>query len=154
MVISKVRATVEESALEAYCNIFPDCMRIADLGCSSGPNSLAVTSYILDAIINQMTMKKKKKPSTFQVILNDLPGNDFSTVFQSLSSFYERLKKKKNEKGDNLEKVSWMIYLRGSLTKSSNQWPMKIGTTQTWLFLRQRIKVKYQSLHLKYMGGK
>ncbi|XP_062080019.1 probable caffeine synthase MTL2 [Humulus lupulus] len=104
MVISKVRATVEEAALEVYCNIFPDCMRIADLGCSSGPNSLAPTSYILDAIIsqcsNQMIMKKKK-PLTFQVFLNDLPGNDFNTVFQSLSTFYERLQN--NGKGDKFD---------------------------------------------------
>ncbi|XP_062076788.1 probable caffeine synthase MTL2 isoform X2 [Humulus lupulus] len=113
MVISKVRARVEESALEAYCNIFPDCMRIADLGCSSGPNSLAVTSYILDAIVNQMTMMKK--PLTFQVFLNDLPGNDFNTVFQSLSSFYERLKKKKNEKGDKFDRpLCFVMAMPGS----------------------------------------
>ncbi|XP_062079438.1 probable caffeine synthase MTL2 [Humulus lupulus] len=115
MVISKVKATVEESALEAYCNIFPDCMRIADLGCSSGPNSLAVTSYILDEIINQMTMKKKK-PLTFQVFLNDLPGNDFNTVFQSLSSFYERLKKKKkNETGGKFDRpLCFVMAMPGS----------------------------------------
>ncbi|XP_062080005.1 S-adenosyl-L-methionine:benzoic acid/salicylic acid carboxyl methyltransferase 1-like [Humulus lupulus] len=94
-VISKVRATVEDSALEVYFKTSPESMRIADLGCSSGPTALSVASYILDAILFQLKQMNQKKPLTLQVFLNDLPGNDFNTVFQSLSSFYERLKKKK-----------------------------------------------------------
>ncbi|KAF4375524.1 hypothetical protein F8388_024183 [Cannabis sativa] len=104
MVISKVRGTVENAALEVYCNILPDCMRIADLGCSSGPNSLAITSYILEAIMSssQFLSHHHQNPLTFQVFLNDLLENDFNTIFQLLSSFYEDLKKKKkkNEKRD------------------------------------------------------
>ncbi|KAM6581593.1 hypothetical protein CsatA_005367 [Cannabis sativa] len=100
-VISKVKASVEESALEIYCNKLPKCMRIADLGCSSGPNALTVTSYILDVIMAQMISTNKNKPfTTFQVFLNDLPGNDFNTVFnQWLPTFHEKfLKINNNEK--------------------------------------------------------
>ncbi|KAF4366005.1 hypothetical protein G4B88_031374 [Cannabis sativa] len=100
-VISKVKASVEESALEIYCNKLPKCMRIADLGCSSGPNALTVTSYILDVIMAQMISTNKNKPfTTFQVFLNDLPGNDFNTVFnQWLPTFHEKyLKNNINEK--------------------------------------------------------
>ncbi|KAF4348214.1 hypothetical protein F8388_020837 [Cannabis sativa] len=100
-VISKVKASVEESALEIYCNKLPKCMRIADLGCSSGPNALTVTSYILDVIMAQMISTNKNKPlTTFQVFLNDLPGNDFNTVFnQWLPTFHEKyLKNNNNEK--------------------------------------------------------
>ncbi|XP_030478691.2 7-methylxanthosine synthase 1-like [Cannabis sativa] len=119
MVISKVRGTVENAALEVYCNILPDCMRIADLGCSSGPNSLAITSYILEAIMSssQFLSHHHQNPLTFQVFLNDLLENDFNTIFQSLSSFYEDLKKKekKNEKRDEfIDPLCFVMAMPGS----------------------------------------
>ncbi|KAF4383384.1 hypothetical protein G4B88_023958 [Cannabis sativa] len=102
--ISTAKQTLKESITEAYCNnkAFPECLRIADLGCSSGPNTLIVVSDILDIVesICTQSLNKKNLPQAFQVFLNDLPGNDFNTIFQSLSSFYERLKK---EKGDKFE---------------------------------------------------
>ncbi|XP_030511136.2 probable caffeine synthase MTL2 [Cannabis sativa] len=104
VMISTAKQTLKESITEAYCNnkAFPECLRIADLGCSSGPNTLIVVSDILDIIesICTQSLNKKNLPRAFQVFLNDLPGNDFNTIFQSLSSFYERLKK---EKGDKFE---------------------------------------------------
>ncbi|KAM6586700.1 hypothetical protein CsatA_009305 [Cannabis sativa] len=105
VVISKVRGIVEEGALEVYGNILPDCMRIAELGCSVGPNCLAMPSYILEAIMSSLISsdhehikKKLIEPLTFQVFLNDLLGNDFNTIFQSLSSFYERFDNNNNNK--------------------------------------------------------
>ncbi|XP_062080022.1 probable caffeine synthase MTL3 [Humulus lupulus] len=99
-VLSSTRETLEESIKEVYNDkVFLKCLRIADLGCSSGPNTLTLVSYIIDIIqaICQCSNKIIKSP-TFQVFLNDLPGNDFNVVFQSLSNFYERLEK---EKGDD-----------------------------------------------------
>ncbi|PON77376.1 SAM dependent carboxyl methyltransferase [Trema orientale] len=109
VVISRVRPTLEESVLEVYGTIFPECLRIADLGCSSGPNTLMVVSYILDAIEATCQCLNRKTPA-FQVFLNDLPGNDFNTIFQSLPSFYERLKK---EKGDRF-KPCFVMAMPGS----------------------------------------
>ncbi|KAF4375502.1 hypothetical protein F8388_024161 [Cannabis sativa] len=69
----------------------------SDLGCSSGPNTLTAVSTIFD-IIEASCQSLNINTPTFQVFLNDLPGNDFNAVFQSLSSFYEKLKKEKGDK--------------------------------------------------------
>ncbi|KAF4371093.1 hypothetical protein F8388_020820 [Cannabis sativa] len=78
-------------------NSFLQCLRIADLGCSSGPNTLTAVSNIFD-IIEASSQSFNINSPTFQVFLNDLPGNDFNAVFRSLSSFYEKLKKEKGDK--------------------------------------------------------
>lgn len=67
---------------------------VADLGCSSGPNAFLVISQILSAVMEGC---QKAKEITF--LLNDLPGNDFNTIFQSLSLCE---KKVKEENGDQV----------------------------------------------------
>ncbi|KAF4375521.1 hypothetical protein F8388_024180 [Cannabis sativa] len=96
--ISTARETLESTIKQVYGTnkMLPECLMMADLGCSSGPNTLTVVSYILD-IIEAICQSLKINSPTFQVFLNDLFGNDFNAVFQSLSSFYDKLK---NEKGD------------------------------------------------------
>ncbi|KAL5563044.1 hypothetical protein UlMin_032791 [Ulmus minor] len=97
LVIAKAKPILEESVVEVYCRVFPECLRIADLGCSSGPNTLAVATEIMNTIEATCNCLKQKPPS-FQVFLNDLPGNDFNTIFQSLPRFYESLEKEKGGK--------------------------------------------------------
>lgn len=61
-------------------------IRIADLGCSIGPN----TFIAMDAVVEAMKQKFESQlsPSSkmleFQVFLNDQPSNDFNTLFTSL----------------------------------------------------------------------
>ncbi|KAF4375506.1 hypothetical protein F8388_024165 [Cannabis sativa] len=96
-VISNTRPTLDES-ITIYCNkVLPKCLRIADLGCSSGPNTLTAVSNIFD-IIEASCQSLNINSPTFKVFLNDLLGNDFNVVFRSLSSFYEKLKKEKGDK--------------------------------------------------------
>jgi jasmonate O-methyltransferase len=68
-------------------------MVVADLGCSSGPNTLSVVSMVLDALAGRC----EKKAVQVQFFLNDLPGNDFNLVFRSLERFREAVGKEKGE---------------------------------------------------------
>ncbi|KAK0575847.1 hypothetical protein LWI29_008119 [Acer saccharum] len=67
---------------------------IADLGCSSGPNSLAVISEIMDIIYAECRSLGRPSPE-FRVSLNDLPGNDFNSIFESLPDFFKKLEEDK-----------------------------------------------------------
>lgn len=74
-------------------------IRVADLGCSVGPNAFFAVQNILEAIHQLM----KSEILEFQVLFNDHSSNDFNTLFSSLppnrryhaagvpGSFYSRL---------------------------------------------------------------
>ncbi|CAN6687455.1 unnamed protein product [Malus baccata var. baccata] len=89
-VISTVKPIVKASIEQLCSTLFSDCLKIADLGCSSGPNTLLAVSDIIHNI--HATFQKLNRPSpSLQAFLNDLPGNDFNTVFRSLPGFYKKL---------------------------------------------------------------
>ncbi|KAJ4714332.1 putative Benzoate carboxyl methyltransferase [Melia azedarach] len=91
-VISMTKPVAEEAMTKLYCSAFPIKLAIADLGCSSGPNTLLVLSELIK-IVNRISKKLGTQSPEFQVFLNDLPGNDFNTIFKSLPSFQEKLRK-------------------------------------------------------------
>ncbi|KAK4434005.1 Salicylate carboxymethyltransferase [Sesamum alatum] len=67
------------------------CM--AELGCSSGPNTLIVAMEFVK-IVSQLCRKlgHDDKLPEFQIQLNDLPGNDFNSIFKSFApSFHAQL---------------------------------------------------------------
>ncbi|GLT86200.1 hypothetical protein SLE2022_043560 [Rubroshorea leprosula] len=96
-VISMVKPILEESVLELYFSMLPDCLRIADLGCSVGPNTLLVVSEIID-VIEASCQRLNHSPPSIHAFLNDLHGNDFNTIFGLLPSFYKNLEKEKGDK--------------------------------------------------------
>ncbi|ONH91109.1 hypothetical protein PRUPE_8G093600 [Prunus persica] len=96
-VISTVKPIVDASIEELCCTLFPECLKIADLGCSSGPNTLLVVSDIIDNIRNTF-QKLNRPPPSLQAFLNDLPRNDFNTVFRSLPGFYKKLDEEPEKK--------------------------------------------------------
>ncbi|KAM7272479.1 hypothetical protein ACFE04_027142 [Oxalis oulophora] len=97
IVISKTKQILEDAIKEMFggANLTIPTFTVAELGCSSGPNTLLTISYIIDAICRICQEKKITKAPDFQVFLNDLPGNDFNTVFESLPGFLQKLKKEK-----------------------------------------------------------
>ncbi|KAF3947201.1 hypothetical protein ACB098_07G120700 [Castanea mollissima] len=94
-VAAMVKPILEESMEELYLTLFPECLKMADLGCSAGPNTLLAVSKVMD-IIGTKSQKLNRPPPSLQAFLNDLPGNDFNSIFKSLPSFYKKLE---NEKG-------------------------------------------------------
>ncbi|KAJ4715455.1 Methyltransferase-like protein [Melia azedarach] len=96
-VISEAKHLIQESISELYCSNFSDeCFKIADLGCSSGPNAYLPTWDVIEALQTTCYLLNRKPP-VLQVFLNDLPGNDFNSTFKLLPSFYERLKAQKDD---------------------------------------------------------
>ncbi|KAE8726877.1 hypothetical protein F3Y22_tig00005974pilonHSYRG00331 [Hibiscus syriacus] len=93
-VISKVTPIIEESIRDMFKEMAPTCIKVADLGCSSGPNTFHTISQVINTIHRICKLEELKFPE-FEVLLNDLPDNDFNSVFKSVPGFIERLKKEK-----------------------------------------------------------
>uniref|UniRef100_A0A803LTF8 Uncharacterized protein n=1 Tax=Chenopodium quinoa TaxID=63459 RepID=A0A803LTF8_CHEQI len=78
----------------------PTTLCIADLGCSSSEqNCLSGLAYgLIETIDKARRGLGHGGPQEYHICLNDLPGNDFNTVFTSVTSFKDRLKQ---QLGDN-----------------------------------------------------
>ncbi|CAK9176391.1 JMT [Ilex paraguariensis] len=93
-IISVANSMVEEAVIDILCKNFPESMGIADLGCSSGSNTLMVIWEIINIVCATSHQTGRSVPE-LRVSLNDLPGNDFNVLFLSLPSFYNKLKEEK-----------------------------------------------------------
>ncbi|XP_074314754.1 S-adenosyl-L-methionine:benzoic acid/salicylic acid carboxyl methyltransferase 3-like [Silene latifolia] len=93
-VTSKAGPIIEESARKVYNSLRPECLMIAEIGCSSGPNALQVVSRIID-VIEEASRSINRQCPQFGVFLNDLPGNDFNTLFNLLPNFNQNLQEAK-----------------------------------------------------------
>ncbi|XP_026451063.1 salicylate carboxymethyltransferase-like [Papaver somniferum] len=89
-ILSKLYNTTTISA--ATSELRKTTIGIAELGCSSGPNALLVVSYILDSIYNKHFQSGSATPEIL-VFLNDLPGNDFNTLFKDVGGFCDKLRR-------------------------------------------------------------
>ncbi|KAL5200601.1 hypothetical protein ABZP36_021804 [Zizania latifolia] len=63
----------------------PKSLVIADLGCSSGPNALALVLAAVDAVHRFCAQHAQPQPEMC-VYLNDLPDNDFNSVAKGLAA--------------------------------------------------------------------
>ncbi|KAF8011426.1 hypothetical protein BT93_J1901 [Corymbia citriodora subsp. variegata] len=95
--LSRTMPVLHASLLD-FCNKeLPATVAIADLGCSSGPNTLLAISKSM-SIIHNTCCQLGRSPPQFSVFLNDLPSNDFNTIFNSLPEFQKRIRE---ENGHN-----------------------------------------------------
>ncbi|KAF0935643.1 hypothetical protein E2562_035094 [Oryza meyeriana var. granulata] len=84
--ILKTKPLLHKAVEEVHASLSlssPGKMVVADLGCSSGPNTLLVISEVLGAVANHC----EQSLADVQFFLNDVPGNDFNLIFQSLELF-------------------------------------------------------------------
>ncbi|KAM3742028.1 hypothetical protein ACB098_07G041600 [Castanea mollissima] len=89
-VISLTRPITEEAITNLYCRTLPRSLAIADLDCYSGPNPLFVVSELIK-VVDKLRKKLGHESLEYQVFLNDLPGNDFNTIFKLLPSFQKQM---------------------------------------------------------------
>ncbi|CAN1236758.1 Salicylate carboxymethyltransferase [Linum grandiflorum] len=78
------------------------CLAIADLGCGLGPNTLFTVSELLKSVVRISKNLGRESPEEFQVFLNDLPENDFNSIFTSLPVFKKQMKKELTVDGHEL----------------------------------------------------
>ncbi|KAL3635615.1 hypothetical protein CASFOL_020162 [Castilleja foliolosa] len=91
-VLSKTWPVLDESLKDMYNemnkNGFPKrIIKIADLGCSSGPNTILLVSHIMDTIQDLCQNDDVNNLPQLEVFLNDLPDNDFNNLFKLVSNF-------------------------------------------------------------------
>ncbi|XP_065867736.1 probable caffeine synthase MTL2 [Euphorbia lathyris] len=98
--ILKGKTILEESITQVCEKSSAECLKVVDMGCSSGPNTLLPMWEMIESI-DSTCARLKKTPPILQLFLNDLPGTDFNSIFTSLvPSFHEKLEKKKSRKSD------------------------------------------------------
>ncbi|CAJ2635647.1 unnamed protein product [Trifolium pratense] len=90
-VISLTKPLRDEAITNLYRNSLPKSLAIADLGCSCGPNTFLVISETIK-VVEKLCQEMNHKSPEYKIFLNDLPGNDFNTIFQSLDTFKENLR--------------------------------------------------------------
>ncbi|XP_059644469.1 probable methyltransferase TCM_000336 [Cornus florida] len=76
---------------EVYLTTALNDSSIANLGCSSGLNTLSIIREMVEAI--EATSQKLLQPAPeYRVYLNDLPANDFNAIFKALADFIRELR--------------------------------------------------------------
>lgn len=78
-------AIAEKLDVKKFSFTSKSTFRIADLGCSVGPNTFNVMQNIIDAVQYKcQSQGLTSRTPEFQVFFNDIPSNNFNTLFTTL----------------------------------------------------------------------
>ncbi|XP_077241200.1 gibberellic acid methyltransferase 2-like [Tasmannia lanceolata] len=66
-------------------------LRIADLGCATGYNTLATIELVVESLRRRYHNKHNHEPE-FEAFFSDLPSNDFNLLFRSLPMLHDNKK--------------------------------------------------------------
>ncbi|KAG2380610.1 7-methylxanthosine synthase [Vigna angularis] len=93
-----VKPILEDTVKLLVSNISSErCWKVADLGCSSGPNSLFFVSNMLSVMDNVSMSLNQDTPRVLQIYMNDLFGNDFNCIFKLIPDFFQRIRGQKKD---------------------------------------------------------
>ncbi|XP_010922871.2 gibberellic acid methyltransferase 2 [Elaeis guineensis] len=67
-------------------------IRIADLGCATGHNTLSTMELVVRSLRQRYEEDSDHMPE-FEAFFSDLPSNDFNSLFRSLASFTDTMKR-------------------------------------------------------------
>lgn len=84
-IIRSVRPLLEDAVINMKTNACKTFC-VADLGCSSSHNSILAIETILEAAKRKYTIMESLPLPEFQVYFNDLPSNDFNSLFGRLTA--------------------------------------------------------------------
>ncbi|RLM55218.1 anthranilate O-methyltransferase 1-like [Panicum miliaceum] len=76
----ETKPVLEEAVRQVCSALLPPNLVVCDLGCGSGDNTLIFLSEVINASSGHNMVG-------IQFFLNDLPGNDFNHIFQSVERF-------------------------------------------------------------------
>ncbi|EOA20813.1 hypothetical protein CARUB_v10001150mg [Capsella rubella] len=86
-VLSMTKPILVKNTMEMLAKLdYPKCIKIADLGCSSGQNTFMAMSEIVNTI-NALSQERKQNSPEIECCLNDLHSNDFNTTFKFITFF-------------------------------------------------------------------
>ncbi|XP_054810843.1 S-adenosyl-L-methionine:benzoic acid/salicylic acid carboxyl methyltransferase 2-like [Prosopis cineraria] len=91
-VICLTKQIRDEAITCIYKEKLPQSLAIADLGCSSGPNTLFMTCELIKTV-ETLCRKQTHESPEYIIYLNDLPSNDFNNIFKSLECFKQKFSK-------------------------------------------------------------
>ncbi|CAF1935394.1 unnamed protein product [Brassica oleracea var. botrytis] len=90
-VLSMAKPVLVRNTEEMMMNLnFPNYIKVAELGCSSGQNTFLAISEIINTI-NVLCQNSNQNPPEIDCCLNDLPENDFNTTFKFVPFFNKEI---------------------------------------------------------------